>query len=143
MITISFDPGETTGVAVFDDDKVYSWDQIPMDKILDFLSDEPKPDVVIYENFQLLPHKAKALIGSKFETIQVIGMIKAYAHRHGAELIEQRPGIKSIAEMWTGVKPPKNHKQSHKVDAYNHGAYYLCRIGVMKTELEKSFEVKE
>ena len=137
MITVAFDPGLTTGWAVFDDGKLVNKGQTKFLELLTELDGLPVPNLVVYEDFQLLPHKAKAQIGSKFETIQAIGMIKAYAHKHKCGVVVQRPGVKKIAEKWTGVRPPKNHAQSHWVDAFNHGAYHLIKNGLMQSLLEE------
>lgn len=141
MIVIGFDPGETTGVCIFEqegnDARPIKYDNIKFLELLPWLEDAPKPDVVVIEDFQMLPHKAQALIGSRFETIQAIGMIKSYRHKHRAEQIMQSPIIKKIAEKWTQTPPPKNHKEGHWVDAYNHAMYYMINNGLALSALEK------
>ena len=136
MITVAFDPGLVTGWAVFKDGKVIQKGQTQFLNLLSTLDVLYVPDVVVYEDFQLLPHKAKAQIGSRFETIQAIGMIKAFAHKHKAKIVNQRPGIMPIAERWTGVKRMKNHAEGHWVCAYLHGSYWLIKEGHAKSRLE-------
>lgn len=143
MITVAFDPGLTTGYCVFSDGNIVTYDQVKFLELVGILEELPKPDVVIYENFQLFKHKAKQQIGSKFETVQAIGMIKSWAKRNGAEVIEQKPEIKKIAQMWTGMKPTGSHNvNSHWVDAYNHGMYYLIGKGIAKSALDNEMEAK-
>lgn len=140
MIIVAFDPGETTGVCIFEQGDgnatPIKYNQIKFSGLLDYLEDGPAPDLIVIEDFQLLPHKAMAQIGSKFETIQAIGMCKSYAHRHRAKVVEQSPRIKKIAEKWTGVNPPSNHKEGHWIDAYNHGMYYMIKNNLAKSQLE-------
>lgn len=136
MKLLAFDPGGTTGWCTFVDGNPREYGQIKFDELMSWLDDITAPDIIVYENFQVYSHKAVHLIGSKLETVQAIGIIKSYAHKNKCKLIEQRPQIKKIAQMWTGVTPPKNHDQSHWIDAYNHGAYYLIKNNVMESQLE-------
>lgn len=144
MIVVGFDPGLTTGICVFeqdgDDAKPMAYDNVHFLRILDYLENMPVPAVVIIEDFQLLPHKAMKLAGSKFETIQAIGMIMAYAHKHKAEMHKQSPTIKKVAEKLTQTPPPKNHATGHWVDAYNHAMYWMIKNGKAKTALERLAE---
>lgn len=138
MITVSFDPGLLTGYCVFDNAKIIKYDQVKFLELVGVLEGLPKPDVVVYENFQLYGHKAKQQIGSKFETVQAIGIIKSWAHRNKAIQIEQKPSDKVIAEKWTGVVPTGAHNNnSHWIDAYNHGMFYLIKGGIAKSKLEE------
>jgi hypothetical protein len=52
----------------------------------------------------------------------------------------QGSDIKPMAEKFTQVKPPSDHAESHKIDAFNHGAYYLINKGIRKTALEEEAE---
>lgn len=138
MITVAFDPGLTTGYCIFDDASPVSYGQIHFLKLVELVEGLPKPDVVVYENFQLFGHKAKQQIGSKFETVQAIGIIKSWAKRNKAEQIEQRPSDKAIAQKWTGIVPTGAHNtNSHWVDAFNHGMFYLIKQGIAKSKLEE------
>jgi hypothetical protein len=81
--------------------------------------------------------KEKAQIGSRFETVQVIGAIRQWAAREHAHIVLQPASIKPIAEKWTGIKPSGAHnKNSHWIDAVNHTAYYLRSVGHYTTALE-------
>lgn len=141
MIIVAFDPGETTGICVIEqadgDAKPTKYANVPFLELLDWLTSAPKPDVVVYEDFQILPHKAVKFAGSRMETIQAIGMIKSYVHKHRARQVRQSPTIKTIAERWTQIPPPKNHAHGHWVDAYNHGMYWLIEQKLAKTVLQR------
>jgi hypothetical protein len=144
VIVIAFDPGVTTGWCAFETNpereaKPLAYGQVKFLELISYLETHeqlPAPDVVIIESFQLLSHKAQKLIGSKFETIQAIGICKSYAQRHGARIVEQPPTIKNIAQKWTGVKPPSNHAESHWIDAFNHGKYYMIKNEMDKSQLQ-------
>jgi hypothetical protein len=141
VIVIGFDPGETTGVCVLKqkdgDAQPQQYANIKFLELMDWLDQWPHPDLVVIEDFQLLPHKAQKLAGSRFETIQAIGIIKAYAHRAKARVIIQSPTVKGIAERWTQVPAPKNHAEGHWVDGFNHAMYYLINEKLAKSALQK------
>lgn len=122
----AFDPGESTGWVVLDKEGNVLATGIARgrEKLYEVLEKigEP-PEVVVIEEFTLFQHKSKQQSGSKMETTRVIGVIEAWARK--SKVVFQRPNIKPIAEMWTGHKPSSNHKNSHHIDALNHGMYYL------------------
>jgi len=127
---LAIDPGHTSGWATFNNEGgVTGAGQIKgMPEMHAFLSKlTPPPKVVIIENFRLFAHKAAQQSGSSLETVQVIGLIKSMCYGWQAEVVEQAPSIKPIAEKWSGIKPKGSHDKSHKVDAYNHGIYYLVQ----------------
>ena len=133
-----FDPGLSTGWASFNQEGEITSKGIlrGLDELISFLSDrEDYPDVVIYEGYRVFGHKAKAHIGSKVEAVQAIGMIKVYASKWRAEIVEQPSSILTIAQLWSGVKLPSNHDKSHDIAAYNHGVYYLQKNNIRKSRL--------
>ena len=142
---IAFDPGKTTGWAVFDNDgTIIEMGQASIEQLIDFCerrvidhTNYEPIKAVIYEDFIIFKHKAKYLTGSRVEASQAIGIIKGLAQRTGAELVMQGSDIKPMAEKFTQIKPPSNHDESHKIDAFNHGAYYLINKGIRKTALEE------
>lgn len=137
---LAFDPGVSTGWASFDESGEVTAKGIVrgLDNLIDFLADrEEIPRVVIYEGYRVFGHKAKAHIGSKVETVQAIGMIKVYASKWGAKLVEQPSSILAIAQLWSGVRLPSNHDKSHDIAAYNHGVYYLQKNNIRKSRLIK------
>lgn len=126
---LGVDPGETTGYALMETpEKMHSWGHVKFDDIFDWLENLPAGiEVIIMESFQLFGHKAKAQTGSKMKTSQVIGAVKAYAHRHKITVVEQPPTIKAFAEKQSGLKPTGAHANSHRIDAFNHCYYYFLQ----------------
>ena len=142
---LAFDPGKTTGWALFDGmGQVLKTGQANLDELIDLTEEWAKMPIgtIIYESFVLFRHKARQQTGSKMEASQAIGIIKTLARKTDATLVEQDPTIKSLAQKWTQLKPIGDHAQSHWVDAFNHGAYWLIRQGIRKTALEMAQEKK-
>lgn len=126
---LGIDPGETTGYALFETpEKMLTWGHVAFDDVFDWLENLPDGiTVVIIESFTLFQHKAKQQSGSKMKTSQVIGAVKAWAKRKGAEIVEQPPTIKQFAEKQSGLKPVGAHANSHRIDAFNHCYYYFIQ----------------
>lgn len=144
---ISFDPGETTGIAEFNEDgSLVNLHQLNSKELVDFLSTYAEEvSVVIYEEYQMLPYMARRQAGktaNKMPASRAIGAIMLFAKSRGAKLIKQRPNIKPAAIKLTQVKPPSNHANSHQIDAYLHGAYYFISMGITKSALEKEMEAE-
>jgi hypothetical protein len=144
---VAFDPGKVTGWAIFKDDgSVNTIGQATIEELITLveklvLDNLSEPILaVVYEDFIIFKHKAKYLAGSRVEASQAIGIIKGLAQRTGAELVMQGSDIKPMAQRWTQIKPPADHAESHKIDAFNHGAYYLINKGIRKTALEEEIE---
>jgi hypothetical protein len=141
-VVYGFDPGVTTGWAVFlqdgDDATLTGWGDFKFQDLETELDNMRKPDLIIIEKYHT--RHATAHLGTKKEvktTIECEGIIKSWARRHGAEIVEQLNTIKSIAEKMTNVTPPSKHSQSHKVDAYNHAMYYMIRKEMAKSQLAR------
>jgi molybdopterin-guanine dinucleotide biosynthesis protein len=141
-VVYGFDPGVTTGWAKFDQDgddaTLTAWGDFKFQELESALDSLDLPDLVVVEAFKT--RAATAHLGTKAEvkqTIECEGIIKSWARRHKAEVIEQTNQIKKIAEKMTNVSPPSKHSQSHKVDAYNHAMYHMIRNEMAKSELAK------
>jgi hypothetical protein len=138
---ISFDPGKITGVTVWtkptEDEpqcvKVNQFNEQELDEFLDGL--EGWVDVFIIEEYRIFGQKKNAHVGSKVETIQVIGQLKAYARKYKIEIVEQPARILTIAQLWSGCKIPSDHSISHWASAYNHAYYYLHKQGLIKARV--------
>lgn len=139
---LAYDPGKTTGWARFSDaGDAVSYGQVDLEELMDHLDEmaatgEPIIAVIV-EDWLLFKKKAAQQVGSRMEASQAIGILKKFAKDVDAEFILQPSNIKSIAQKWTQLKPVGSHSQSHWVDAFNHGAYYLINAGIRKTQLEK------
>jgi hypothetical protein len=145
---LAFDPGKTTGWARFKDDgSADGYGQVSINELIGLCEQWKVEDLegdsiiaIIVEDFVLFKHKAVQQTGSKMEASQAIGILRALASATGAKFVLQPSNIKSTAEKFTQLKPPSNHKNSHWVDAFNHGAYYLINAGIRKTQLEMDNE---
>jgi hypothetical protein len=125
---LAIDPGIHNGWAIFKNGVVENLGSI--DGVAEFdkwLHNQDNIDVVVIEDFRLFRHKAKQQIGSKFEAVQVIGLVESWARRQGAKVVKQNADILAIAPKWSKMPMPKNHSVSHHVSAYNHAFYYLVK----------------
>lgn len=131
---LAVDPGETSGWAVFSPEgQPLGFGQVRgREALYDLLQEIGPVKVVVCEDYRLFGHKAIQQSGSKMETVRVIGAIDSWAHQFGVKPFMQPSSIKSIAVKWSGLKPIGSHDNSHHVDAYNHGYYYLQKNGIIK-----------
>lgn len=136
---IVFDPGKVTGVAYFNRGEIQKLHDVELDDLDEFLELNYEllfmaadPGVVLYENFKLFSWKAKQQSGSVMEASQAIGMIKSFARRTKSMIYDQSPQVKPIAYKWAGIQVPKNHKNSHRTDAFVHGEYWMVKRGMKK-----------
>ena len=137
---LAFDPGETTGYCKFAEDGIpVLYGQVPWIGLMDLLnSRDHNVKAFICEDFIIRSTHAKRFVGNKMETIQAIGAIKAEAARRKIPCIMQDSGIIGVAEKWTQIsKKGKSHSETHFIDAFNHGAYYLIKKGIKKTWIEE------
>lgn len=156
MKYISFDPGETTGWASFDEegrlhkagyskglDQFYDW--LDSHSTFEGCGDL---NTVIIEEFRLYPWKSDAQKWSQFKTVEVIGAIKFWARsismkmfpiwniQHQIQVVEQPANIKAIGYKWAMCSPlPKSNPRNHELDAYVHGVYYLQNKAIRKLRL--------
>lgn len=143
---VSFDPGKTTGMTFWIKNKeteepqcilVNQFNEEELDDFLEDIGGNPlkQPDVMIVEEYRIFGQKKNAHVGSKVETIQVIGQLKAFARKHKIEIVEQPANILVIAQLWSGKKMPSDHSKSHWVSAYLHAYYYLHKQGLLKARV--------
>lgn len=135
MHYLAIDPGLSSGIATFDAaGKVTDISIIRTPAAMfDFLSKVTNEvtKLIIVEEFKLFQRKALQQSGSDMVASRVIGAIEYVAHSQKIPIVWQPAQIKRVAEMWTGKKPPSNHNESHGIDAYNHGMYYLIKNKVI------------
>jgi hypothetical protein len=145
MYYLSIDPGEkTTGWAAFDKEgKELEFGSITggPDAFMDWLDSLlPVPQEIIYENYRINPAISHGF--SKVVTIQLIGMIKRYAHTRKIPLHEQpntvlKIGLKFIG-FYTVYYDKKGNKKKHvddQISAFAHGVYYLQKKGIRKSRV--------
>ena len=142
---LAIDPGkgatDSIGVAEFGLNGNFSTSsQLTFDQLIGFLEATYAVDTVVIEEYKIFRGMAKQHTGSSVETAQTIGAIRAWAVRNNVEVVLQPSNILPIAQKLFQTKMPKNHAQSHQVSAYLHGAYWLYKKGVIKSELEKQQE---
>ena len=124
------DPGDTTGLASFHDNgEEFSRWQADFDGVLKFLATKAPiaTDLthIIVEDYRLRAGKQAQQTGSRFQAVQVIGALKYHAYLHNIEFELATVQAKTLGSMYSGVKPPSDHKKSHEIDAYNIGIYWL------------------
>lgn len=137
-----FDPGKSTGWANFMEGKLKDYGIVRgLDEFNDFLREyvieHGTPDVILYETFHLFPNKAQRQAGSDMPASQIIGKIELWASLIGAKIEKQNSSILTIAQMWSKVKVPTNHNESHGIVALNHGIYWLVVNNYMDVQMAK------
>lgn len=130
MKICAIDPGETTGLVVFDSDTstIIHAQAIKLNHLdlYDGLINEA-PDLIVYERFSLYSHKAESLIHNEFYTVQLIGVIQLYC-----QLFNIIPVIQTAAQaksIWSDDKlkqyPQYWTNSRHSRDATRHVLHYL------------------
>ena len=139
MRLLAIDPGGANGVCWWTGDDIHmeGFDQVKLNDLPKWLDAfDPKPDLIVYENFKLWKHRALQQSGSDLPAAQAIGMIKSYASIYNITIVDQSPQILGSAQMMSQMKMPKDHSQSHWVSAYLHGYWWLVKNGHKKVEME-------
>lgn len=136
---LALDPGLHTGWAVWDKDgKFLEMGTVHShEKLHDRLESFPSTiKVVILEDFTLWFHKARKQAGSKMPAPKTIGQVETFARLWGAEIVKQPSSIKPIAEKMTGLFTKGKPKiETHVMDAFNHGEYYLIKNSIKQIQL--------
>jgi hypothetical protein len=149
---LSVDPGGETGVGASgwcyqNEDQILALGDVQ--NLRKFLTDwdtkKLPVDHVVVEGYFTNPNPkfAKANMGRKLPTVENIGTVKLWAEMNGIEWTEYMPVIKNAQAKMTQVFPKQGRKDvSHKLDAYNHGRYYLIKNHGALTALEKEMKEK-
>lgn len=133
MSVIAIDPGESIGFIWHEDDKAWGA-TLTGDWRLKSLWDElnlRQPETIVYEEFALRQSAAQKLIGNKFITCEVIGVIKLWAQLHFGEvrLIPLIPLSKEYCGF--GSNPKDDHYKNiqmmygQKITEHTRDAYRL------------------
>lgn len=141
---LAFDPGVDTGIAYMDEDHTY-WMGDTKDIHAYFrkidLSKTPV-DVIVYEEYFVRAEQAYQNTGRNY-TVEVIGAIAGFASQHGIKVVSYPTKLKTTQSKMTQVFPKKATKKiSHRLDAYNHGRYYLIKECGAPTALEIEMKAK-
>lgn len=145
MIIAAFDPGERTGYACIETGVDFGI--APKQRGLFTILDQGvltvkdvathldklcgDADVVVYETWRLFEKHAKDFIGSEITPIQVVGMVRFSAWRHGKRLRSQEPAIKkrSVELMpdWLLDRMDLSNEQ-HDQDALMHAFWCALKL---------------
>lgn len=132
MIILAFDPGGTTGYAVYDSDdntclelgQFETWSKVK--RLLHAQAGKAwfPPDVVIYETFRIFPSVAKSLSWQELLAPQVIGVIRYLCQEQDILCVEQGPSVRK-----SGNKPcfGEHPRTVHEKDALQHAIAYARR----------------
>lgn len=125
MKLIAFDPGKSTGFAIFQGNDVVNigvkkWET----EVFDWIN-ELTAELFVIEDFLIQTDRIDRW--NKGETLQVIGALKARARSIGTTVILQQPSIKPVAYKWLGQEYKKGKANMHYMDAVVHGNYYLIK----------------
>lgn len=143
MRWLTVDPGETTGWALWEDDRLVVAGQTPLWEFLDELwrgqglhtdhrdAEGPFAHIgrIVCEDWALYPWAAKALSWDKCRTARGIGAIELICRQGFPELILQPAKIKeaAVAGGAEDLFLSPRHENRHANDAIMHGVYYLAR----------------
>lgn len=146
MRLLALDPGETTGYAALGPQGMRGTplngampfgQLVGLERLSRFLfSQNPKDfDAVVIESYTILPTKISSHVGSEVETVQAVGICKAFAYCAGIPFHMSSPTKNPIYAKWSGMNPEKmgSHSKTHWVYAYNHGYGYLVEKGLAST----------
>ena len=155
MFVLSFDPGNTTGWAYQNQDSLLEFGNLystSTDKksinndFVKLLStwdlDEKPVDHVVIEDYVILNNKAMSHSGSRVIAIQVIGFIKAWCMMKDIPFTMYKANMKPIQKKLTQIDIKGSHAETHFVDAWIHGRYWLIKNGYAKSALQMEMEKK-
>ena len=131
-MVISVDPGESSGIAYWSDKGEFvEKEMLTQEELFDKIEKLENVTVIVCEDYRLRQGKQMVQTGSRFVAVQIIGALKAYAQRVGANFVLQPANVLTVASLHSDIKRPSNHSRSHDVDAYNHGYYYFETKGLL------------
>ncbi len=142
---LCFDPGHTTGYAVFHGLELVQADEIVTKPIEDaarnvnVLLHDHTPDIVVMESYRVYKWRAKHHAGSELLTARVIGCIETLCAIHGVPHIIKQPahiakGFCTNARLkeWGFYKVG----QKHACDAIRHGCHFLLFGAINQKEAQ-------
>lgn len=139
-VLMTLDPGQTTGVAVFESGilkhqlQIKTWPMVECVHNLKHIFDVHKPKRLVYESYQVYEWKQEDHVWSQIPTVQVIGCIQTLLilqnipyHTQTAQVAKQFVTDDRLKDwgFWD-----VGHR--HARDATRHGCYFLL-FGTPKT----------
>ena len=134
QITLCFDPGHTTGFAVFHGTDLFESGEVRTEPIevgvreIERLISSYEPDIVVMEDYRVYQWKTKQHGGSELLTTRVIGCIETFCVINFIIHIVKQPahtakGFCTDAKLraWGFYKKGERHAR----DAIRHGCYFL------------------
>lgn len=143
MRWLTVDPGEETGLSIWEDDKLVEAQQMPLWEFIDWLGATqglvpgagPGPEgmfnLVVCEDWALYPWMTEKLAWDKCRTARGIGAVTFICRHTGTDLVFQPAAIKDGA-VGAGAEVHflrPRHPNRHANDAIMHGVYYLAMQG--------------
>ena len=144
MIIAAIDPGESVGMVTRVGTKVHGTTittPLRLRRLWNILY-TINPEVIVFEEFALRQSAANKLVGNKFITCEVIGVIKLYAQMTGCSLIPLIPANKEYCGFSDSPKDPHFKEiemaAGERITEHTRDAFRLLRYA----ELFKLKEVK-
>ena len=131
---VAIDPGESIGICFTQDNEVYGLtikEDTRLLSLYEWLT-QYVPQVVVYETFALRQSAAAHLVGNKFITCQVIGVIELYCLQHPeVKVVRLQPANKEYCGFSASPDDPqfRNIKMANeqKITEHTRDAYRLYR----------------
>lgn len=95
-------------------------------------------DHVVIEGYKIRPGQVAQNVGIPLITVENVGRAKFFAEMNDIEFTEYMPFDKRKQQQATGAKiTSKTPKEvTHRIDAYNHGRWFLIEQNLAPTALE-------
>lgn len=149
MIVLGIDPGETNGWCFLNENGTpvphrageMPYGQVRYGDMTEFLESVPEGvDVVVIEDYRIFAKKAKAHVGNRLVTIEMIGAIRHWAATRGIKIVTQESRILPVAEKLLGKKMSTagKHSETHWLSAYLHAGYWLVKEGLFFPNIDES-----
>lgn len=124
---IAFDPGKTTGFAIFEDDKPVEFGTLTTKEYFEFLAKETDADYFVVEDYVIRTQKFGGFDHNfdKGIALQLIGAAKLRAYQLEATINLQPPSLKPGAYAQMGAEYKKGKRNMHHMDALAHGTWYI------------------
>lgn len=156
MTTLAVDPGNTVGVAIIGNSgELLAETQLSHGEFIEFLAGAALThggvwnlamrhiDLVVVEEFKLLPGKARAVSQTKSRSLEAskgVGALELWSAQRAVELIYRDPSHWRIGLMLAGIEEkqwPKRHEDGHSMCAYGAGFHALVELGLVESRIGK------